>query len=246
MISILCGVGSQIQFELITVVNVSLSSTTNGCLSFHGAVTSLLINSANISNVGTGNNGGAFFVNLSQITDSSNSFIQNTLIDSCRAAYGGGLYVTQAGIRLYSVNFSNNTAVVIGTDIFENKTMSQSFYNFSTLEACCSQSEGAFLFALLDNGDKSSLLGLCVLQEGERYVSSTGVDDNNYCVNPDTPCSSLAHAIDAAEEGEESAIVVRIIGVYECSNNVISGLLLYIRSIGGSLSLTFLFFFFQI
>jgi hypothetical protein len=242
----MCGVGSQIQFELITVVNVSLSSTTNGSLSFHGAVTSLSINKANISNVGTGNNGGAIYVNLSQITDSLNSFIKNALIDSCRAAYGGGLYIARAGIRLYNVNFSNNTAVVIGTDLFENKTMSQSFYNFSTIIFCYSQSEGGYLFALLDNGDKSNLLTSYVMPEGERYLSSTGDDENNFCMYSGAPCSSLAHAISVAQGGQGSPIIVSVIGVYECSNVVISGVLvLYIQSIEGSLSLLSFFFFFK-
>jgi hypothetical protein len=236
VMSLTCGSGSRVVLESISVTNVSLSSTTNGSISLHGTVGLLSVDNAYFSNIGTGNCGGAMFINVSSFTDSSDSVIQNTLVEFCGAVYGGGLYIAKAGVRIYNVNFSNNTATTAGVDMYENQTVDNSFYDSSKLEACCSLSEGEYLFALRDDGNKSDLLPICIPPEGERYISSaSGSDTQNTCLSPDMPCESLANAILSGQASLQAAISVMVIGEYEgADTNIPVAEVVFIRSFGDS------------
>jgi hypothetical protein len=119
---------------------------------------------------------------------------------------------------MYNVNFTNNTATEAGIDMFENKTEEQSFYSDSTLQACCSDSKGDYLFALWNSIDKSDLLPICIPPAGERFISSNGSDTRNACVNRYIPCESLAYAIVSGRISLQVAISVTVIGEYEGSD----------------------------
>jgi hypothetical protein len=214
VMSLVCGSGSEVVLESITVANVYGGS------------------------VGTGNGGGAIFINVSSFTDSLNSIIQNSLVEFCGAVYGGGLYIAKAGVHIYNVNFSNNTATTTGVDMYENQTVDNSFYDSSTLEICCSDSEGDILFGLRNDGNKSDLLPICIPPEGERYISSaTGSDSQNECRNPDMPCESLANAILTGQASLQVTISVTVIGEFEgVGTDIPVEEVVYIRSFENSQS----------
>jgi hypothetical protein len=238
VISVLVVNGSVIQMTLITIQNISMSSTANGAVSINGNVGWLVIDYGTFNDIGTGNSGGGIYVNISEYTGSSNSAIQNCVFSFCKAAYGGALYIGSSGIFLYNNNFSNNTATTTGSDIFENKTFSQSFYNTLTIQLCCTISEG-ITFALGDNTNKSDLLPLCIPPSGERYVSSTNsYDTQNTCLNEDTPCETLWNAIASGEAALEDTISITVVGEYEDSSSTISeGKVVHIHGPVGSQSM---------
>jgi hypothetical protein len=159
VLSVLCASDSVIVLDTIQVVNISISQTTNGAIAVHGSLHSFSIDGTLLRNISTGNNGGAVFVNISQFSDPGDSYIRNIDILFCSAAYGGGIYIAQSGIVLYNINFTNNIATQIGSDIYENKTAANTFY--SSLQLCCSDSEG-ITFVLSDDTDKSSLMPGCI------------------------------------------------------------------------------------
>jgi hypothetical protein len=180
------------------------------------------IDGAYFGNVSVGNNGGALFLNVSQIAVSANSYIQNSRIEFCSAAYGGGIYIARAGVLLFNVNFTNNVALQTGSDIFENKTQSDTFYSSSlTLQFCCSDSTGV-TFALADNTDKSDMMPECIPPSGERYLSVTNSYDlQNTCLNQDTPCLTLGNAILSGQAAFENTISVTVLGEFQDTNCVI-------------------------
>jgi hypothetical protein len=214
---------SVIQVTSTTISNISISSTTNGAFSINGNVSSLAIDGVVFDTVGTGNNGGAVYLNILEYTDSTNSLIQNSIFVSCSAVYGGGLYINGPEILLYNDNFSNNTASQAGNDIFENKTSSGTYYNSLTVQFCCSDSEGVTI-SLSDNTDLSGLLPPCIPPSGERYIgSASGYDTQNSCLNQNTPCLTLANAISSGQASLEQTISITVLGEHEETNLTIVG-----------------------
>jgi hypothetical protein len=175
-----------------------------------------------LRNISTGENGGAVFVNVTQFSSTGNSYIRNVRIEFCSAVYGGGIYIAQTGLVFNNINFTNNTAINIGSDIYENKTSTTSFYtSASTVQLCCSDSEG-LTFGLSDNTDKSSMMPACVPASGERYLGlANGYDLQNSCLNEDAPCLTLANAILGGQSAMEDMISVTVIGEFEDSSSII-------------------------
>jgi hypothetical protein len=230
VISISSIIGCVIQIDGFTLENISINSTTYGAVSFYGTVTSLGIINSLFKNVGTGDAGGGIYFNITQYADPSNSYIRNCVFTSCSALFGGGFYVAAAGLFLYNINFTNNTAQS-GSDIFENRTSIQSFYNSSTAQLCCSESEGN-RFGLNDGSDKGELLDNCVPPSGERYISSSNsYDVQNTCLNQQSPCQTLANAILSGQAALEMTISVTVLGEYQDTNSTVpTGEVVHIHS----------------
>jgi hypothetical protein len=214
--------GAIIQLYSISVSYISLNFVTNGSISITGTLSSLVIDGGVFSNIGVGTYGGAIYLNVVEFVDSFNSVIQSVSYSFCGAVYGGGLYIAGAGILLYDNNFTNNSVSETGVDIYENKTSSLSFYSASTVQLCCSDSEGV-LFALADGSNLNGLLPECIPPSGERYLSSTiGDDTQNQCLNIDLPCATLANAIARGQASLEETISVTLLGEFQDDDTTIS------------------------
>jgi hypothetical protein len=223
--------GSEIQLITLTVQNISINSTTNGAIGVSGVVSLLNIDGGLFDTIGTGNSGGAIYLNASQFVDLTNSIVQNSIFQFCSAANGGALFIQNAGIPLYNCNFSDNTASSVGSDLYENKTSSQSFYNTTNIQLCCSMSTGT-IFALNDGSNLDALIEPCISPSGERYISGTGSsDEQNSCLSSSFPCATLANAISAGQASSEALTSVTVIGEFEDVNSTIgAGLVVHIHS----------------
>jgi hypothetical protein len=208
----------------VSVNNIKISEYTNGAIALSGIVTLFSINNSSFTSVGTGNNGGAIYLNVSTFIDNGNSWIRNSNIGTCSCSNGGAIYIEGSGISIYNVNFTENTASGSGNDIFFNSTSSQTFYSSTTFELCCSYSNQT-RFSLSDQSSLDNLLPHCGTIQGERYVSSSSssYDNMNTCLNGNSPCRSLGTAVSRGVDAGESVVIITVIGEYDDVASIING-----------------------
>jgi hypothetical protein len=204
--------------------NIKISEYTSGAISLSGVVTLFSINNSSFTSVGTGNNGGAIYLNVSAFIDNGNSWIRNSNIGTCSSYNGGGIYIESSGISIYNVNFTENVASGLGNDIFFNSSSSQTFYTSTTFELCCSYSNET-RFGLSDQSNLDNLLPHCGTIQGDRYVSSSSssYDTMNTCLNTNNPCRSLGTAVSRGVDAGETVVIIAVIGEYDDVGSTISG-----------------------
>jgi hypothetical protein len=130
--------GSAVVLSRVTVSGVRILATTNGAISVGGTLGYLSISGCTFSSIGSGLNGGALFLNVTEFENEDNTFIEDSNFGSCSAVNGGAIHIALGPIRLFDVNFTANVATTAGNDIYYNSTASQTFYTSTTFSLCCS------------------------------------------------------------------------------------------------------------
>jgi hypothetical protein len=231
LISLLSANGGVIALNGVVVDGIKISSTANGAISLSGTVGVFWIDNSSFMSISSGNSGGALYLNVTSFENDEDSVIENSNFGICSATNGGAIYIALSPIYFFNINFTGNTAVNSGNDIFFNATSSQTFYTSSTFQFCCSYSDGT-LFALSDGSNLDNLLPSCGSLQGERYVSSSNsYDQMNNCLNSNSPCRSIVSALARGLEAGDEVVMISVIGEYDdVASSVGSNLFVHLRS----------------